>query len=48
MSTEWSKEKVTIPPYSFYYRKVSLNELINENLFKSVSDKVKKEKGHLE
>lgn len=48
MSTEWSKEKITIPPYSFYYRKVSLNELINENLFKSVSDKVKKEKGHLE
>ena len=48
INTAWSKEQVTIPPYSFYYRKVSLDELINENLFKSVSDKVKQEKGSLE
>lgn len=44
----WSKEKIIIPPYSFYYRAVSLDELINENLFKPASDKVKQEKGNLE
>lgn len=48
LNTTWSKEQVTIPPYSYYYRKVSLNELINGSLFKSVSDKVKKEKGRME
>jgi CDP-diacylglycerol pyrophosphatase len=48
MNSTWSKEQITIPPYSFYYRKVSLNELIHDNLFQSVSDKVKQEKGSLE
>lgn len=48
INTNWSKKQITIPPYSFYYRKISLNELMNSNLFKSVAEKVKKEQGKLE
>lgn len=48
IDTNWSKKQITIPPYSFYYRKISLTELMNSNLFESVTEKVKKEQGKLE
>jgi len=48
LTEAWSKEKVTIPPYHYFYRKISLNELEKNNLFKSISDKVKQENGSLE
>lgn len=47
ISSDWSDKKLTIPPYSYYYRKVTLNELSSKNLFKSIADKVAQEKGSL-
>lgn len=46
--TAWSKSQVTIPPYHFYYRHVSMAELIHKNLFKVVAEKVRQEKGSLD
>ncbi|QST30891.1 CDP-diacylglycerol diphosphatase (plasmid) [Escherichia albertii] len=48
LNANWSKDKITIPPYSYYYRKVTMNDLMNENLFKSVANKVKEENSNMD
>jgi CDP-diacylglycerol pyrophosphatase len=45
---QWSSKQVSIAPYSYFYRKINLDEFKKENLFKSIKAKVEQENGNMD